>query len=295
MSVFWLLAVCAVGMVLAQDVVPGHALYHYGWYNAIDAGLAIVAAVYLRGRITRATLLVMFGTAIVVVAGLGSGLMGPDTQTIVGAPGASVRNDDVGGSFIFPLAESNAPVQLQRGNGTISIGGGRRYSGGFIFWQQPRPVVYVNAADARGNHLTVTQPTNASFLSPVLLMQQSTTIAGMNVHFDTFSVPAMNRSVKAVMFSEQQAAQLRADPALTGKPAVLFAVSNMKDQPVRGGIGLVPSGGQKLIGDLNLQATVRSYPAIVVASAPYFPVLILGLVVFVVGVAMRGAALPRKT
>jgi hypothetical protein len=285
-SAFWLLALCAVAMVLAQDVIPGHALYHYGWYNAINAGLAVVAALYLRGRVTRAALLVIFGTAIVVVAGLGSGLMGPDTQTIIGAPGATVRNADVGGSFIFPLAESGASVQLQRGNGTISIGGGRRYSGGFIFWQQPRPVVYVNAADAHGNHLTITQPTNASFLSPVLLMQQSTSIAGMNVNYDTFSVPAASRTVKAVLFSEQQAAQLRADPSISGKPAVLFAVSNMKDQPLSGGIGIVPSGGQKLIAGLNLQAAVQSYPAIVVASAPYFPVLILGLVVFVAGVVM---------
>jgi hypothetical protein len=273
-------------MVLAQDAVPGHALYHYGWYNAIDAGLAVVAALYLRGRATRATLLVMCGTAAVVIAGLGSGLMGPDTQTIVGAPGASVRNDDAGGSFIFPLAESNAAVQLQRANSVISIGGGRRYSGGFIFWQQPRAVVYVNASDARGNHLTITQPTNASFLSPVLLMQQSTTIAGMNVNFDTFSVPALNRMVKAVLFSEQQAAQLRADPAIIGKPAVLFAVSNMKDQPLPGGIGIVASGGHKTIGGLNLQATVQSYPAIVVASAPYLPVLILGLVVFIIGAGL---------
>jgi hypothetical protein len=143
--------------------------------------------------------------------------------------------------------------------------------------------VYVEAADAAGNHLTITQPTNATFLSPVLLMQQSTTIAGMEVQYDTFSVPALRRNIKAVLFSEQQASQLRSNPPITGKPAVLFAVSDNADRVLPGGIGLVASGDRKRIDGLVLGATVGTYPAVVVASAPYLPVFAIGLVLLVAG------------
>ena len=287
MTSFWLLLLCVIGMVVAQDVYPGQAIYHYGWYNAIDVALLIMAALSLRGRANRGLVIATFGAAVVVFTGVASGLMGPDTQTVIGAPGASVRNDDVGGTFVFPIAQSNTAVELQRGNGVTTIGGGRRYTGGFVMWQEPRTVVFVDVADAKSNHLTITQPTNASFLSPVLLMQQSANIAGMDVRVDTFSVPAMRRSVKAVLFSEQQAAQLRANPPIIGRAAVLFAVSDNADRQVPNGIGLVPSGDSKIIGGLLLRGTVDTYPAIVVASAPYLPVLVVGVALFIVGVATQ--------
>ena len=283
MIFFWLLLACAIGIVVAQDLAPGHPMYHYGWYNALDVALLIVAALQLRGRTKPGEVVATFGAAVVVFTGVASGLMGPDTQTVIGAPGASVRNDDVGGFFVFPLAQSNAPVQLQRGNSAVSIDGGHRYTGGFAMWQKPRAVVYIDVADRSGGHLTITQPTNASFLSPVLLMQQSTTIAGMNVNYDTFSVPAVRRNVKAVLFTEQQASLLRSNPPIVGKPAVLFAVSDNLDRQIRSGIGLVVSGEHKAIGGLLLGATVGTYPAIVLASAPYLPVLIIGLLAFVAG------------
>jgi hypothetical protein len=280
---FWLLLVCAIGMVVAQDAFPALPVYHYGWYNAIDVALVILAALQLRGRVNAGFLIAAFGAAVVVFTGIASGLMGPDTVTIVGAPGASVRSDDAGGFFVFPLAQSNAPIVLQRGNSAVSIGTRPRYTGGFVMWQQPRPVVYVDVADPKGNHLTITQPTNASFLSPVLLMQLSTTIAGMNVHYDTFSVPALRRNVKAVLFTEQQAAQLRANPPIVGRAAVLFDVADSSDRSLPNGLGLIASGERKLIGGVLLRATVGTYPAVVVASAPYLPVLVLGLTCVVVG------------
>lgn len=284
MTPFWLLLLCAIGMVVAQDVIPGQPIYHYGWYNALDIAFLILAALQLRGRANTGLVVATFGAAIVVFTGVASGLMGPDTQTVVGAPGASVRNDDVGGAFVFPLAQSNAPIVLQRGNSVTTIGSGRRYTAGFVFWEDPRTVVNIDVADAKGNHLTITQPTNASFLSPVLLMQQSTTIAGMGVRFDTFSVPAVRRNVKAVLFTEQQAAQLRTNPPLIGKPAVLFAVADNLDRTLPNGIGIVASGERKRIDDLLLRATVTTYPAIVVGSAPYLPVLVIGLIVVIGGV-----------
>lgn len=211
MIAFWLLLVCAVGIVIAQDAYPGLSVYHFGWYNALDIALFILAAWQLRAlRQTRAhafgLTIAAFGGAIVVFAGATSGLMGPDTHTVIGAPGATVRDDDSGGSFTFPLKGDT--VEFSAGRGSTAIAGGRRYSGGLIFWQQPRTVLDVNAGDAHGNHLTITQPTNASFLSPVLLLEQHTTIDGMDVAFDSFSVPAASRNVKAVLFNEQQAAQL---------------------------------------------------------------------------------------
>lgn len=276
---FWILLVCAIAMVVAQVVYPGQPVYHAGWYNAVDIALLVVAAMQTRKR----SIIALFGCAIVVLAGAAAGLMGPDTQVVIGAPGASTRSADVGGAFVFPLAQSQEPVELQRGGGSVSIGSGRRYTGGFMMWQTPRTVVYVDAADPAGNHLTITQPTNATFLSPVLLMQQSTTIAGMDVQYDTFSVPALRRNVKAVLFSEQQASQLRSNPPIVGKPAVLFAVSDNADRVLPGGIGLVASGDRKHIDGLVLGATVGTYPAVVVAAAPYLPVFAIGLVLFVAG------------
>jgi hypothetical protein len=294
-TLFWLLLACAMGMAVAQDAYPGASVYHDGWYNALDIAVFVIAAWQLRAlqktRAQRFSALAVaaFGAAIVVFAGVTSGLMGPDTHTVIGAPGATVRDDDAGGSFSFPL--DGDPITLQRGRGTVAVGSGRRYTGSFILWQQPRTVVHVDAADARGGHLTITQPTNASFLSPVLLMQQRTTIDGMNVRFDSFSVPALQRNVKAVLFSEQQAAQLHTDPPIVGQPAVLFAVSDTSDRVVPNGIGLVPPGVQKEIGGLRLTATVQQYPVVVVASAPYWPVLLAGLILFFAGAA--GLRAPR--
>ena len=290
MILFWLLLACSVAMTLAQDVAPGLAVYHYGWYNAIDAALFVVAAMQLRSlrkaypaRISGLAI-AAFGAAIIVFAGVASGLMGPDTHTVVGAPGSSVRDDDAGGSFAFPL--QGTVVRFERGRSATAVDGGRRYTGGFVFWQQPRTVVAIAAADPKGNHLTITQPTNPSFLSPVLMMQQTTTIAGMDVRFDSFSVPAANLSVRAVLFSAQQAAQLHSAAIVPGQPVVLFSVTDQRDRAVPNGIGIVAPGTPRLIGGLLLGANVQTYPAIIVASAPYLPVLILGFLVLIAGAVM---------
>lgn len=275
-------------MVLAQDAVPGSAVYHTGWYNALDIALFVLAAWQLRSlqkshsAAFPALAAAAFGGAIVVFSGAASGLMGPDTHVVIGAPGASVRDDEVGGSFIFPL--QGTAVALQRGRSSATVGAsGRRYTGGFVLWEQPRTVLNVDAADARGNHLTITQPTNASFLSPVLLLQQRTTIDGMDVSFDSFSVPAAQRNVKAVFFTPEQAAQLRTNPPIVGQAAILFAVANSRDDVLKGGIGIAASGVRKSLAGLQLTASAGSFPAVVVASAPYWPVLALGMLVIIVG------------
>lgn len=299
MALFWVLLACAAGMVLAQDVYPGAAVYHAGWYNALDIALFVLAAWQLRSlrkthaQVFSALAAAAFGGAIVVFAGVSSGLMGPDTHTVVGAPGATVRDADAGGSFVFPL--SGNTIVFQRGRFSAAVGSGRRYTGGFILWEQPRTVVHIDAADLRGAHLTITQPTNASFLSPVLLMEQTTVIDGMDVRFDSFSVPAVSRNVKAVLFTEQQAAQLRAGSAIIGQPAILFAVADSKDRVLPQGIGMSPPGVEKTLGGLRLTASIETYPAVVVASAPYWPILVLGLLVTIAAALRLRARTPSRS
>jgi hypothetical protein len=108
----------------------------------------------------------------------------------------------------------------------------------------------------------------------------------MDVRFDSFAVPAVSRSVRAVLFSAQQAAQLHSPAIVDGQPAVLFSVSDQQDRAIKNGIGIVAPGMQRLIGGLLLGANVQGYPAIVVASAPYFPVVILGLLLIIAGAIM---------
>ncbi len=285
MTLFWLLIAAAAGMTVAQDVFPGNALFHTGWYNVLDAALLVVAAYQPRRNV-----IALCGAAIVVLAGVASGLMGPDTHTVVASPGATVSDEQAGSAFVFPLAQPNensqtVAVSLQNGSSLIAIGAHRRYSGGLVLRQTPHVAVWVTAADAAGNSLTITQPTNGTFLSPVLSMQQNTTIGGMNVVYDTFAVPAMRRTVKAVLFNPAQATHLGNQAPAAGTPAVLFAVADRADRPVPGGIGIVASGSEKKIGGLRLGAQVGTYPAVIVASAPYLPALIAGAVILLAGVA----------
>jgi hypothetical protein len=283
---FWLLILAAAGMTVAQDAFPGNPLFHKGWYNVIDAALVIVAAYQ-----ERKNLVALCGAAVIVVAGIASGLMGPDTHTVIGAPGATVSDDQIGSAFVFPLAQPGSDpaaltVSLQNGS-AIAIGS-RRYTSGLVMWQTPHVAVWVSAADPGGNALTITQPSGATFLSPVLSMQQTTTIAGMRVQYDSFAVPAVRRVVKTVYFNPDQAARLGPQAPAPGSTAVLFAVADRADRPVANGIGIVASGSRRVIGGLLLGARAGDYPAVTVASAPYLPALAIGALLLLVG-AVRTA------
>lgn len=267
MTLFWTLLVCAIGMTLAQDAVPGRAIYHAGWYNALAIALAVLAGRGLRKRTLRERF-AFAGAALVTIAGAASGLLGPDTQLVIGAPGATIDTRDYG-SVAFPLDAHAVPA--------------RRYTLWAIFSAQAREVVHVTVSDAGGNHLTVTQPSNATFLSPVLMMQQTARVANMDVLTDEFAVPAVSRAVKAVLFSASQAALLRRAETFAGKPAVLFDVTDAKGRTLPGGLGLVPSGERKTIAGLTFGADVQPYPALEAASAPFLPLLAVGLVLFAFG------------
>lgn len=277
MIVFWTLLAAAAASAFVQDLIPGEALYHVGWYNASAVATLVLAALRMRGlrpgssRAASARSVAFAGAAIVSLTGVAAGLMGPDTHEVAGVPGSTVHDAQAGIAIAFPLHADPMPH--------------RRYAGGVVLWETPRTVVDVRAADARGNAVTITQPTNGVFLSPVLLMQQKAPIAGMRVRVDSFAVPALHRSVHAVLFTAAQAAQLRTGLP-PGVPAVLFAVSTDAGAPVPQGIGIVPSGQERAIGGMRLTATVRSYPAVVVAAAPYLPAMILGVTLLVAAAAL---------
>ena len=173
-------------------------------------------------------------------AGVASGLLAPDNQTVVGAPGQRVRVESLG-TIAFPIATGNAEivtsVTVERPfHGALEVGERSRFAGNFILHTQLRSVVYVEARDLRENRLTITQPEGTAFLSPVLLMQHHQTIAGMDLPFDSFNVPAARRVVKAVMFTPAQAAMLLHGGARLGEPAVLFAVDDENERPLPHGI-----------------------------------------------------------
>ncbi len=115
-------------MVLAQDAFPGAAVYHYGWYNALNVALFVWGASYLprfrrtNSRAFPAIAAAAFGAAILVFAGVASGLMGPDTHTVIGAPGTSVRDADAARNDRFSDPRANRVIPARA---LVRLGGRR--------------------------------------------------------------------------------------------------------------------------------------------------------------------------
>jgi hypothetical protein len=260
-----LLATLVVLGVVIEVVVPGRGIYHAGWYNVALAALAICAIASLR----RAPL-VAFGIGAIAFAGIASGLLGPDTRIVIGAPGTSLRVDEAGETLVFPPLHADQPI------------GTSRFTATALLRSVPRTVVAIAAFDRRGAHLTITQPTGAAFLSPVLLMQNTQTIAGFTLPYDTFAVPAAHRIVKAVLFSAAQAASMPALSTVHG-PVVLFDLEDDTGASIPHGIGVAPDGQLILLGDLGLRASVTSYPAIEVTSIPDLAVVAAGFLAILIG------------
>lgn len=294
MSGFIAAALVVSAAVVVEIVFPGQSVYHAGWYSVALTALLVAAVLGGRRQFGRARglrrrlaiLTVVAGTAIVGFAGVTSGLLAPDNQTYVGAPGQRIRVQPLG-VLVFPLlpAETAATgtVRLERSlRAPIRIGGHARDAGDFILHTIMRTVVYVEARDLSGGRLTVTQPSGSVFLSPVLLMQHRQAIAGMDLPYDSFNVPAARRIVKAVMFTPAQAAMLLHRDALIGEPAVLFAVDDENERPLRHAIALSAGDKAARAGGLLLRGVVASYPAVEVIAAPnvvataFGAVLILG-------------------
>ncbi len=273
-------ALAVAGAVVVEIAVPGHAVYHAGWYNVALVALVATAIVAGRRQFRRALVpsarfaifTIAVGAAIVGLGGAASGLFGPDNRTLVGAPGQRISVEALG-VLAFPLASTDAPasgfVTVERPrHAPMELGEHRTDTANFVLQTLPRSVVYVEARDLQGNRLTITQPAGSAFLSPVLLMEHRQTIAGIDLPYDSFNVPAVRRIVKAVMFTPAQAAMLLHGGAKIGEGAVLFAVDDQNERPLPNAIGLSAGGRAVRVDGLSLRASVESYPAVEVIAAP---------------------------
>ena len=303
---FGAVAAVVVVAVAAEIVFPGKATYHAGWFNVALVALVVITILGARKHMmTRAhstparvaTIAIAFGAAIAGLAGAASGLLAPDNRTVVGAPGQRVRVDDLGGTLDFPLTatesgEGSAELQVvldRPPRSPLPIGERGRNAGSYVLRTTNRTVVYVEGRDPHaggGGRLTITQPQGASFLSPVLLMQQHQTIAGLDLPFDSFAVPAAHRNVRAVLFTPAEAATLRGMEGAT-TAAVLFAIDDEDGRPLPHAITLARSGATVSVGGLLLRAVVLAYPAVEIAAAPALGAILAGALLVLGGLAAQ--------
>jgi hypothetical protein len=289
-------ALVVVGAVALEILLPGQAVYHAGWYNVALGAVVAIALIAARRLFRRANsqreriavAAVALGAAVAGFAGIASGLLAPDNQTVVGAPGERVAVESLG-VLAFPLASSDARASgsvtlVRRLGGPIEIGERARDAGNFILRTISRSVAYVEARDLRGNRLTITQPEGSAFLSPVLMLEHRQTIAGVDLPFDSFNVPAARRVVKAVLFTPAQAAMLLRGSVDAGEPAVLFAVDDQNERPLAHAIALSAGGRAVRAGGLSLRAVVAGYPAVEVVAAPNLVATVFGALLVIGGV-----------
>jgi hypothetical protein len=240
-------------------------LLHAGWFNA---GLATLA-IWGMWRQRRAPFIV-FGIGAIAFAIVACGLLAPDPRTVVGAPGTSVHVDEIGGALVFPPAGAGNAVR------------GTRITLDAVLRNVPRTVVAIEATDLRGAHLTITQPTGSAFLSPVLLMQGTQAIAGIDVPFDSFAVPPAHRIVKAVLLTGAQAAAIPR-VAAAGGSAVIFDLEDDTGASIPHGIGVAANGERIVIDGLGLRPAIFSYGAVSVTAIPNLAVVALGVLSLLAG------------
>ncbi|MFN2529472.1 MAG: hypothetical protein ABR584_12235 [Candidatus Baltobacteraceae bacterium] len=277
-------AVLCILFVLAQFVYPQTHWFHHGSYAALL--LALIAIQWWQLRRHRHEVLAACGATLIGIAGLASSLFGPETQTIVAGPGQVVPLTEPSGVLQFPVSQPpTAPVLRRQGRSdvTVVLGGRRTFLANYILWTQSRTAAYIQAFDAAGAHLTLTQPqsTNASFLSPILLFGESKTFQNQNLAVDSFSLPAVHRNINAVLFTADAIGTLQkisSDP----RPGILFAVSGDRGRTLPGGIGMARTGDTIALAGVRLRPVIEDFPTVVIASAPYLPVTVLGLLLFAV-------------
>jgi len=287
-------AILAIALTLAQFAVPARDWYH-SWQYTVILAIAIVVMFAHAWRAWRGgdeprgkrIALALAGALAVAVAGLLSGLIGPDTVTVLGTPGTVTPVGDIGAAAFFPQADpqtlprGDATVILRRrGAGPIEVGSRPVPVGLSVAFTEMRPAAYVVVRDDRGDRLTITQPSNPSFLSPVILFRQSQLIHDRTFPLDTFAVPAAQRVVRILYFTAADLATFRRDadaPAPTEPGAILSASD---DAGAQRGITMAASGRETAIGGLRVTVTLGSYPVLQIASAPQPYVTLGGLVLF---------------
>jgi hypothetical protein len=287
-------AVLAIALTLTQDVFPARDWYHSWQYTTIVAiaiGVMFVHAFRSwRGKAGangKRVALALAGAIAIAIAGLLSGLIGPDTVTVVGTPGTVTPVAELGAAAFFAAADpqtiprGDATVTLRRrGAGPLEIGPRPVPIGLSVAFTQSRPAAYVVVRNDRGDRLTITQPNSPSFLSPVILFRQSQEIHDRTFPLDTVAVPGAQRVIRILYFSQADLAAFRRDPdapAPTGPGAVLSATDDAGGQR---GITMAQSGTEVTIGGLHVTVTLGTYPVLQVAAAPQPYVLAGGLVLF---------------
>ena len=295
-------AAVAIALVLAQYAFPAAPLYHT-WQYALALALALVpmlgyANAALRGRdgiLGRRFALAIAGAILIDLSGVASGLLGPDTATIAGTPGTVTPVPALGAAAFFApadaqtIARGTATVTLRRrGASEIALAGeGRRLLGESTLYLTPRPAAYIEVSDPAGAHLTMTQPTSAAFLSPVLLFHDRQKIGDVTVPLDTFAVPARGRVFRALYFTAADFARFhRAAPGAAGAALVLTAADD-RGRPL--GITLAPSGSEVVLAGVRIRAELGRYPALAVAAAPEPWVLLAGGAFLIGGLAWAAA------
>ncbi len=120
-------------------------------------------------------------------------------------------------------------------------------------------------------------------------------IGALDVPFDTFAAPARHR-VRARAVLHHRAIWRRFDHGGArfdaSRPALILTVADDRGRPI--GITLAPSGRDVAFAGLRMRATIGTYPALAIASAP--PTLGAGrsaIALFVAGLG-SGAALARQ-
>ena len=276
-------AILCIALVVIQDIFPGQPWYHQGAYALTLA--ALISWQWWMVRRYWKYALVVTGATIIGAAGLASSLLSPDPRTIVGGPGESVPITEPAGVLQFPVSRPPlAPILQRPGRSGVAVGlHGRTYLAASILWTQPRTSAYLEVSDAHGARLTITQPTNTSFLSPVLLFRNTASIGGQILPVDSFAVPAAHRSVKAVLFTAAGLARMEKRGS-EASPGILFAVEDERGQLIPGAIGLARDGEAIQKGGLILRPSIQAFPDVVITSAPYLPAVILGLFLTGIGV-----------
>lgn len=275
---------CATGIAIAMGIMARCGLTGEAWADSVFG--------------TRPVLTVI-GALLIGAAALANGLLGPDRQTIRRVPGVVAVIPDVAAAAFFPpagaaaIARGDAAITLRRRTGTSLelASGSRMYYGGNLLAAVPLPVAYVDVRDSAGVNLTLTQPTNPSFLSPLALFAQTVTIAGRGVPADAFAVPARHRTLRVFYFASGTLPGSQTDRRVRG-PVILLAVDDESGNPLPGGIGAAVSGQTVSIGGLKVQATPGLYPALTISSIPSPAALWLGLLALLGGLIGSGRRAP---
>ncbi|MDQ2909074.1 MAG: hypothetical protein M3R44_06980 [Candidatus Eremiobacteraeota bacterium] len=292
-------AITLLALVVAQLAVPSWGGFH-SWEYA--AALVALMALFIRGRaggrrdrvqaLGSVPIVAAIGVLVIAAAGLAVGLLGPDAEILQRVPGTVAVVPSAAGAAFFPavdakgIARGDAVVVIRQraGSPRLLVPGARAYVGATALETVPRIAAYVDVRGLRDEHLTVTQPTNPSFLSPVALFSQTVPLAGRDVPADSFAVPARRRTLKIFYFAAGALPDMHGRGLGPG-PFVLFAVDDESGALLPGGIAAAGSGRTITLAGLRLRATLGTYPALRVSPIPAPLALWAGLAALLLGFA----------